>query len=205
MAAATELTEGAKKVLDENEEYVCGFCSLQIVDGDGYIKKTKGSSIEAPFHIVSKPGDPTVILQAKFAQNPLFYLEVTNQEEHFLFGRWWMGDGKWSRTNQICTMIPLDCRGAHAAMEKTPDAFEGKAEMPFINDAPNKLITVKLTTKEQKYQTKLTSATVEVSRESFNEWKQYRLKLWRSSKTWAGEDKSEEKKEDGEGGEKGEE
>jgi len=37
--------------------------------------------------------------------------------------------------------------------------------------------------------TKVIRATVSVPTATWKEWKDYRLKLWRSGKNWAGEDK----------------
>lgn len=187
--AAAELTDGAKKVIDETDEYVCGFVALQVLDQDGYVKKQKGSQIEAPLHLASTEGD-FVVLQADFAVNPLFYLQLTSEEGQYLYGRWWLGDAKWSRTNQICTLIPKLTQDVHKVLDTGTTEFTADAEMAFLKGAPSRLLQVKLGTKEQRFVTKLISASVQIPKAAWAEWKQYRLKLWRSSKSWAGEDKS---------------
>eukprot|EP00747_Dinoflagellata_sp_TGD_P190177 gnl/TRDRNA2_/TRDRNA2_51455_c0_seq1.p1 gnl/TRDRNA2_/TRDRNA2_51455_c0~~gnl/TRDRNA2_/TRDRNA2_51455_c0_seq1.p1 ORF type:complete len:219 (+),score=71.22 gnl/TRDRNA2_/TRDRNA2_51455_c0_seq1:42-659(+) len=191
MAASPELTENAKKVLDEADEFVCGFCALQILDQDGYVKKTKGSSIEAPLHLVpGADGDDSVTLEALFPANPLFFLQITNEEGNYLFGRWWLGEAKWSRTNQVVTLIPKDTQAIHKQLDdEGTKTFTADSEMPFLRNAPANLIKVSFETKEQRFVTKLVSAKLQIPKAKWHEWKQYRLKLWKSSKSWGAEDK----------------
>eukprot|EP00401_Gymnodinium_catenatum_P056637 CAMPEP_0117502692 /NCGR_PEP_ID=MMETSP0784-20121206/23942_1 /TAXON_ID=39447 /ORGANISM="" /LENGTH=200 /DNA_ID=CAMNT_0005297979 /DNA_START=85 /DNA_END=687 /DNA_ORIENTATION=- len=188
--AEKELTEGAKKVLDEANEFVCGFCSLQILDQDGYVKKQKGSNIEAPLHFQSADGD-SVVLEAVFPLSPLFFLQITNEEGNFLFGRCWIGEGSWSRTGQLCTLIPKDTQSIANKLEGAE--FMVDAEMPFLQNSTTRLLKVKVGVKEQRFVTKVVSCTLSIPKADWLEWKQYRLKLWRSSKSWAGVDKNEEK------------
>lgn len=187
-----ELTDGAKKVLDENDEIFCGFSSLQILDSDGYVKKTKGSSIEGTLHL-KEEGD-NIVLESVFPLSPLFYLQIANEEGLYVFGRWWMADAKWGRTNQICNLIPKDCQGIQSKLEGTE--FVCDAEVPFLKDAPSRLVKVKFGIKEQRFITKVIKTSVEIPKASWKEWKEYRLKLWRSSKSWAGEDKAAEEEKD---------
>jgi hypothetical protein len=198
-AEATPLTEGAKKVLDESNENACGFCALQVLDQDGYVKKTKGSQIEAPFHVTTTAD--SILLEAQFPLSPLFFLQLLNEEGNFIFGRWWLGDAKWSRTNQLCSLIPKDVQVLHRG---DISEFVVDAEIPFIKDAPSRLAKVAFSTKEQKFVTKVTKVVVTIPKDAWDEWKQYRMKLWRSSKTWAGEDKDEKEddKDKKEGGDK---
>mmetsp|Transcript_16169 Transcript_16169/g.26227 ORF Transcript_16169/g.26227 Transcript_16169/m.26227 type:complete len:197 (+) Transcript_16169:29-619(+) len=186
----TSPTEGAQKVLDEKDEYTCGFCALQILDQDGYVKKQKGSQLEAPFHVTSTEGG-MVTLEAQFSLNPLFFLQLLNEEGNFLFGRWWLGDAKWTRTNQICNLIPKDVQLLH---QGEVAQFTVDAEIPFLQNAPSNLAKVSFETKEQRFVTKVTKASVQIPQEKWMEWKQYRLKLWRSSKSWSGEDKADDDK-----------
>ncbi|CAE7526811.1 Top3a, partial [Symbiodinium natans] len=69
-----ELTKGAKRILDEAEENTCGFASFFILDQDGYGKKTKGSSVEVPWHLMSTDGDE-LLFEAELPANPLFFLQ----------------------------------------------------------------------------------------------------------------------------------
>eukprot|EP00933_Yihiella_yeosuensis_P045710 TRINITY_DN41114_c0_g1_i1.p1 TRINITY_DN41114_c0_g1~~TRINITY_DN41114_c0_g1_i1.p1 ORF type:complete len:205 (+),score=58.28 TRINITY_DN41114_c0_g1_i1:78-692(+) len=193
MAAEKELTKGAKRILDEENENVCGFCAFFILDQDGYNKKTKGSAVEVPWHLKSAEGD-NVVLEAELPANPLFFLQVASEEGNYFWGQWWMGDSKRTKTNQICDIVPKDCRLIHKGLDGDKTEFEVQAQVPFIKNSSSKLVTVKLNTKEQKFVTKVTTAELILPKAIWMEWKQYRLKLWRSSKVWGGEDKDDEDK-----------
>ncbi|OLP94116.1 DNA topoisomerase 3-alpha [Symbiodinium microadriaticum] len=80
-----ELTKGAKRILDESEENTCGFASFFVLDQDGYAKKTKGCSLEAPWHLVSTEGEE-LVFQAELPANPLFYLQVSSEEGNYFWG-----------------------------------------------------------------------------------------------------------------------
>eukprot|EP00927_Polykrikos_kofoidii_P008982 TRINITY_DN1373_c0_g1_i1.p1 TRINITY_DN1373_c0_g1~~TRINITY_DN1373_c0_g1_i1.p1 ORF type:complete len:204 (-),score=53.45 TRINITY_DN1373_c0_g1_i1:217-828(-) len=189
----TELTEGAKKMMDESNELVCGFCSLQILDQDGYARKQKGSSIEGTLHLKSTEGD-SVVLEAMFPLSPLFFLQISSEEGQFIFGRWWIGDANWSRSNQLCTLIPHDCQSISNKLDGAE--FTLDAEVPFLQNAPSRLVKVKFGVKEQRFVTKVISAEVQIPKASWEEWKEYRLKMWRRSKSWAGEDKNKDEDKD---------
>jgi len=91
-------------------------------------------------------------------------------------------------------LIPKDTQTISNKIEG--DAFVCNAEMPFLQNASSKLVEVKFGTKEQRFVTKVMSAQVTIPKASWDEWKQYKLKLWRCSKSWAGEDKDKDKEED---------
>ncbi|CAJ1335933.1 unnamed protein product [Effrenium voratum] len=190
-----ELTKGAKRILDESEENTCGFAAFFILDQDGYGKKTKGSSVEVPWHLMSCEGDE-VLFQAELPANPLFYLQVSSEENNFFWGQWWLGDSKRSKTNAICDLIPKDCRLIQKSLEGDTVDFECQAEMPFLKNSSTRLVTVKFTTKEQKFVTKVVKAQLKLPKAVWLEWKQHRLRLWRASKVWAGEDKDDDEKKD---------
>eukprot|EP00414_Alexandrium_minutum_P006874 CAMPEP_0113839202 /NCGR_PEP_ID=MMETSP0328-20130328/10952_1 /TAXON_ID=39455 /ORGANISM="Alexandrium minutum" /LENGTH=198 /DNA_ID=CAMNT_0000807797 /DNA_START=96 /DNA_END=692 /DNA_ORIENTATION=- /assembly_acc=CAM_ASM_000350 len=192
--AEKELTKGAKRLLDENDEYVCGFCSLQLLDQDGYGKKTKGSSIQVPFHLASSDGD-MIVLESVFPMNQLFYLQLPSEEGFNLFGRWWLGE-KWSTNTQICELVVKDCQAIHKALDGDKKEFTVDAQVPFLRESDTRLIKVNITIKEQRFVTKVARASVQIPKASWLEWKQYRLKLWRMSKVWGGEDKDDEKKDE---------
>eukprot|EP00414_Alexandrium_minutum_P006775 CAMPEP_0113819670 /NCGR_PEP_ID=MMETSP0328-20130328/855_1 /TAXON_ID=39455 /ORGANISM="Alexandrium minutum" /LENGTH=191 /DNA_ID=CAMNT_0000787603 /DNA_START=117 /DNA_END=692 /DNA_ORIENTATION=- /assembly_acc=CAM_ASM_000350 len=185
---------GAKRLLDENDKYVCGFCSLQLLDQDGYGKKTKGSSIQVPFHLASSDDD-MIVLESVFPMNQLFYLQLPSEEGFNLFGRWWLGE-KWSTNTQICELVVKDCQAIHKALDGDKKEFTVDAQVPFLRESDTRLIKVNITIKEQRFVTKVARATVQIPKASWLEWKQYRLKLWRMSKVWGGEDKDDEKKDE---------
>lgn len=187
MASAPELTENAKKLLDDKN--ICGFCTLQVLDPDGIPYKTNGHKIEAPFHVVSG-ADDKVVLESTFAWNPVFNLAL-HSDDSWLFGRWWIGEANWSRTNQLASVVPK----SRSAIDKElkDDAFTAEAEMPFIKDGGKRLLPVKLTTVERRLKRTVASANLEIPRDAWDEYKQYRLKLWRQGKMWSASDKKEKK------------
>ncbi|CAE8607412.1 unnamed protein product [Polarella glacialis] len=89
-----------------------------------------------------------------------------------------------------------DCKVIQKSLDGDNTEFEVEAQMPFIKNSSSKLVKVKLTTKEQKFVTKVTSAKLTMSKALWTEWKEYRLKLWRSGKVWGGDDKDDEKEKD---------
>mmetsp|Transcript_2838 Transcript_2838/g.5821 ORF Transcript_2838/g.5821 Transcript_2838/m.5821 type:complete len:199 (-) Transcript_2838:145-741(-) len=192
--AEKELTKGAKRLLDEGDENVCGFCSLQLLDQDGYAKKTKGSNIQVPFHLASAEGD-MVILEAVFPMNQLFFLQIPGEEGNHLFGRWWLGE-KWSTNSQICELVVKDCQSIHKSLDGDKKDFTLDAQVPFLRESDTRLVKVNVTIKEQRFVTKVARASLQIPKSAWLEWKQYRLKLWRMSKVWGGEDKDDEKKEE---------
>jgi len=186
MAAAKDekekkaLEKTIAKIVDENEDNFCGVCSLQVIDEYGYQKKTKGAAIEAPLFIVKEGG--TVKLVAEFTPNPIFFLHLKDEGD-FLYGKWWYGPGNWSRSNQICQLVPKLCK---MPKEDNWEAFACKAEVPFLKGAPSRLSNVTFAIKEEKFTTKIVKATVEMSEADWKEWKAYRVKLWGVEKAWGG-------------------
>jgi len=195
-----------KKWFDENDENFCGFMSLMIVDSDGYAKKTKGMDIKGPLYMTSNgaSGDP-IVLETEFAMNPLFYIQVPNEENLLMFGQWWIGE-KPSTLTTIGSAIPKACQVAHKDMDKssTPD-FSIDVEMPLLKGAPSRLVKATITTKEQKFVTKVVKVKLEVPRASWMEWKEHRRRFQQFAKNQGGggdgggggeeEKKDEEKKE----------
>ncbi|CAE8716450.1 unnamed protein product [Polarella glacialis] len=190
-----QLTQGAKRILDESDENACGFCVFYILDQDGYAKKTKGSAVEVPWYLSSSAGDD-IVLEAELPANPLFFLQVSSEEGNYFWGQWWLGDAKRTKTNAICDLVPKDCKAIQKTLDGDVTEFEVEAQMPFIKGSSSKLVKIKLTTKEQKFVTKVTSAKLTVPKALWTEWKEYRLRLWRSGKVWGGEDKDDEKEND---------
>lgn len=197
-----------RKFMDETDENFCGFVSLMIVDSDGYAKKTKGMDIRGPLYLTSDgaAGDP-VVLEAEFALNPLFYINVPNEENMLLFGHWWIGE-KFSPLTTIGAAIPKACQAIHKEMEKSGTAdFSIDVEMPLLRNAPAKLAKAQVSTKEQRFVTKVIKVKLEMPRASWMEWKEHRNKFRQLAKNMSGagggggggggdeDEKKEEKKE----------
>jgi len=203
-----EEAKAKKKWFDAADEQFCGFMSLQIVDTDGYAKKTKGMELKGPMYLVSDgaAGDP-VVLESEFsATNPLGYCQVPNEENLLLCGAWWVGE-KPSTLTTIGSSIPKSCQVAHKDMEKSSTTeFSMDVEMPLLKGAPSRLVKATVTTKEQKFITKVVKVRLEVPRASWMEWKQHRYRFKEFNKNQAGgggdvggggdEKKDEEKKEE---------
>lgn len=187
--------EAAEKLRDVKDEAFICHCALQVLDRDGIGAKTKGSSIGAPVLITSEEGADTVVMEACFeASDPLFYLEVRNEDQYYLFGQLWMDSAKHSEDKMLCTLTPMLTQGAHKAMEKsgTP-SFEMKAVCPYLRNSTTRPIKVTVTTVEKKFTTKLSGIKLEVARKDWDEFKDYRVRFWKAGKNWAG---AEEKKDD---------
>jgi len=197
------------KFMDADDENFCGYMSLMIVDSDGYAKKTKGMDITGPLYMTSDgaKGDP-VVLESEFALNPLFYIQVPNDESLLMCGSWWIGE-KPSTLTTIGSTIPKSTQVAQKDMEKSGGAeFSMDVEMKLLKGAPSRLVKATITTKEQKFVTKVIKAKLEVPRASWKEWKQQRNKFRNFGKNQGGggagggggggggeEKKDEEKKE----------
>jgi len=197
--------EAAEKVRDVKDEAVICYCSLQILDRDGIGAKTKGSSIGGPVHITSEAGADKVVMEAEFeTADPLFYLELRNEDQFYLFGQLWMDSAKHSEDKAFCTLTPMLTQAAHKSMEKnsTPN-FEMNAICPFLRNSTSRPIKVTACTKEKKFTTKLAGIKLEVARKDWEEFKDYRVRFWRSGKNWGGapDDKKDDKdKKEGEDG-----
>eukprot|EP00931_Biecheleriopsis_adriatica_P007292 TRINITY_DN108598_c0_g1_i1.p1 TRINITY_DN108598_c0_g1~~TRINITY_DN108598_c0_g1_i1.p1 ORF type:complete len:227 (-),score=78.60 TRINITY_DN108598_c0_g1_i1:66-686(-) len=196
-----EAEKASKKILDENDELACGFCSFSVLDQDGYAKKTKGAAVDAPWHLIKSDAE-TVVLRADLPSNALFYLQVSNEDGLYFYGEWWLADEGKSKTNQICNVVPKECKLIHKNLDGETTDFEVQAQMPLLKDSSSKLVAIKLSTKEQKFVTKVVQAELTVPKPLWLEWKQQRLTLWRASKCWKGEaaggddEKKEEKKDE---------
>jgi len=181
-----EEAKAKKKWFDEADENFCGFMSLQIVDTDGYAKKTKGMDIKGPMYLVSDAKADTVVLEAEFSANPLFYCQVPNEESLLMFGKWWIGE-KPSTLTTIGASIPKSCQAAHKDMEKSSTTeFSMEVEMPLLKGAPSRLVSATIVTKEQKFITKVVKVSLKVPRASWMEWKQHRYRFKEFNKNQAG-------------------
>lgn len=195
----------AAKVLDEKDEAFIAFCSFQILDRDGIGLRTKGSSISAPVHLVSTAGSDTVILEAEFdANDPLFYLTIRNEEDFYLFGQVWMDSAKCNEDKALCTIVPISTQAICKDMERSGSSnFAAKARCAFLKDAGKRAFTVTGATAEKKFQTKLAGIRIEISRDAWMEFKNYRVRFWQMGKNYGGapeEKKDDKDKEDGEEG-----
>jgi len=186
------------KVLDAADEAFVGYLSLQTLDQDGIAGRTLGSGVQAPVKIVSEDGAATVVFEAHFlAENPLFFLELRNEEQFFLWGRWWVGGPKHSEASQVCSMVPIKMQDCHRQEEKTPHEFKAQAQCEVLRQSTSRLFEVSLATQEKKFKTKVTRATLTMPREAWLEFKQHRVRMWKAGKNWAAtEQEPEEKKEE---------
>jgi len=172
-----------RKIFDEHDEAFCGFMNLSLIDSDGYAKKTKGCEIKGPLYMVSGgDSEGPVVIESEFAMNPLFYLQVPNEDGLLLWGQWWLGETATPLTT-ICSAIPKLCQSAHKEMEKASSPeFTLEAEAPLLKGAPGKLYKVTITTREQKFITKVVKVTLEIPRPYWVEWKNHRLRFWQFNK-----------------------
>eukprot|EP00747_Dinoflagellata_sp_TGD_P111570 gnl/TRDRNA2_/TRDRNA2_171250_c0_seq8.p1 gnl/TRDRNA2_/TRDRNA2_171250_c0~~gnl/TRDRNA2_/TRDRNA2_171250_c0_seq8.p1 ORF type:complete len:234 (+),score=82.89 gnl/TRDRNA2_/TRDRNA2_171250_c0_seq8:84-785(+) len=199
--------KATSKFMDEADENFCGFMNLIIVDSDGYAKKTKGMDIKGPLYMTSDgaTGDP-VVLETEFALNPLFFIQVPNDDNLLMFGQWWVGENKSTLTT-IGSAIPKFTKVALTDMEKSGTSeFSLDVEMPLLKGAPSRLVKATISTKEQKFVTKVVKTKIEIPRASWKEWKQHRNKFRNFGKNQGGGgaggggggggEKKEEKKEE---------
>merc|ERR1712217_1005776 len=101
-------------------------------------------------------------------------------------GNWWIGE-KPSTLTMIGSAIPKACQLAHRDMEKASSSeFSMDVEMPLLKGAPSRLVKATISTKEQRFLTKVTKAKLEVPRASWNEWKQHRNKFRNFAKNQSG-------------------
>merc|ERR1711907_626360 len=104
--------------------------------------------------------------------------------------------------------IPKLCQTIHRDMEKASTCeFTIDIEMPLLKGSPSRLVKAQITTKEQKFITKVVKVRLEVPRASWLEWKNHRWRFKEFGKNQAGggggggggggeeEKKDEEKKE----------
>merc|ERR1712137_1455266 len=106
------------------------------------------------------------MLEAEFPSDPLFFLQIARDEGAYVFGQWWFGPGGWARTNQICSLIPLETSKCHSQLDANEDGvFVANGEVPFLRNAPARLAQVSIKTKEVRYQTKVMKASVAMPEE----------------------------------------
>jgi len=200
-AMSIELSDGAKAILDENNENVCGFCSFEVLDHDGYVKKTKGCKIEAPFHhiteqVMSGDGD-SVVLQSYFSTNPLNFLQISF-DESFLAGKWWFSGNDWSRTNQLCILLPKQMKLISDELEGATQ-FSVQAHIPFLRQASSRLVEARFAVQTQRRISKVVGVEIRIPMEAWLEFKQYRLKLFQVVEIWKKDDKKKNDKKEEEG------
>jgi len=190
-----------KKVLNEDDSSFCGFSSFQIVDSDGLQKMNKGSTMSGVVHIEKSGGK--VELVTSFPSDPLYYLELQRDAQLYLYGSMWYGEEKASKTNSIGRIIPKSTKALIDAMEKGgSNVAEISVMLPFLKNAASKdkLATMKISTIEEKFVTKVSEARLVLTEAAWLEWKTYRLNFWKLSKAWGsgwGDKKEEEDDKEG--------
>lgn len=200
---AAPLTEKEKKaeakIFDAEDAGFCGFVRLHIVDQDGLARVTKGTNAEGVLHL-EKSGDGCKLV-AKFPLNPLYFLEIPNEQSLYFYGNLWYGDAKKTSTNEIGKVIPANCKDINTQIDKTKDGKKGTGEVnvfvPFFKDSLNRNLKMKLLTHEERFCTKVVGVEVAFTKAEWEEWKQYRIRFFRQSQAWAGaagEDEDKDKK-----------
>lgn len=183
------------KIVDELDVNFCGFTQLSIVDIDGYPKQIKGSGIAGALFLSRTNGKITI--ESSFAPNPLYFMKVERDSNMFLTGELWFGEAKKSPLNLIGKIVPKSCEQCVNVMEKTKaEEFQLKVEIPFLKDSPNRLAMLTVVTKEEKFVTKILKISLELADADWMEWKQYRMKFWRSSKAWGASPPAEDDKDE---------
>merc|ERR1712107_266780 len=92
-----------------------------------------------------------------------------------------------STLTMIGSAIPKACQIAHRDMEKASGSeFSMDVEMPLLKGAPSRLVKATITTKEQKFITKVVKVKLEIPRASWSEWKLHRYRFFKFSKAGAG-------------------
>lgn len=183
------------KFLDLEDKTTTGFISVMALDSDGFPRRTKGNSVEAPFALKKEGG--VVYLEAQVPANPLFYLGVPQEDSFYLYGQCWLGTGGFCRTNQICNMTSLETCKIHAKMsEESGNSFTIDAVMPFLKNSTERLCKATFTTATQKFITKVLKVSIAIPEADWNEFKQYRGKFWKQNKHWSGKDENEKKKDE---------
>merc|ERR1719476_217650 len=136
-------------------------------------------------------------MEAHFlSTNPLFYLELRNEEQFYLWGRWWVSSDKCSDENQICSMVPIRMQDCHKQMEKTANEFKAQAHCGVLKQSTSRLFDLHFTTEEKKFKTKVTKVTLAMPREAWLEFKAYRVRSWKASKLMSSKGDDDEKKDD---------
>jgi len=150
------------KVMDAEDAMFCGFMSMQVVDSDGIQKLSKGSALGGVMHL--SRADGKVKLTSKFAVNPLYYLEIQRDAGLYLFGELWYGEQKRTPLNGIGRIVPKQCKALIDQTEKNGDSScTCDVELPFLANSTEKMATLKIVTKEQKFVTKVVEASLELS------------------------------------------
>jgi len=200
----TEMSkEAAEKVKDAKDEVCIMYCSLQILDRDGIAVQTKGSSVGGAVHMISEEGADKVVFEVLFnADDPLFYMELKNEDQFYIFGHFWTDSSKFNEDSKFLNVTPMLTQAAHKAMEKSGSkSFEMKAICPLLRDSTSRAVTITASITEKKFMTKLSGIRLEVARKDWDEFKDYRVRRWKAGKIWNGaEDKKDDKdKKEGEG------
>jgi len=187
------------KVFDEKDELFSGTVSLNILDEDGYVRKIKGSSVDAIVHCEKAP-EGIKLISCFNPLNPLFHLEIKGEQSHYLFGQIFVGMSKGSKLMEIGRLVPKKMSELTDEMEKNNGVGTAQLEMPFVKDLAKKLANVEVSTVEKKFKRTISGLVVGIPADAWKEIKEYRIRSYLQDKTWEGLKKAgdEEKKEDGE-------
>lgn len=199
-------TAAAERVLDEADDFACGFCSLQILDHDGHPKRGKNVGAEGPWHFKLLPnGSPShrspggsVRFEARFAPNPLFSTMIKPEADEYLMAWWWIGGDKHGRSNHLCALTPQSCKemmNEASSSIASPDRHgedmvevEAEAEVAALPGGcvnGTRCARVWFTLGLQRsHVARISAVVVEMPLVWWREFKAYRLKLWHIQKAW---------------------
>merc|ERR1712196_264993 len=113
-------------------------------------------SNQVPLFMTSAPAAESVVLEAEFPSNALFFMQVPSEDSLYLFAQFWLGE-KFSQTTQICSAVPKLTNQIHKELEKAgSQEFTLEGEMPLLKNYTSRLLTINVLSKEHKFVTKVT-------------------------------------------------
>nr|ABY27204.1 unknown protein [Perkinsus marinus] len=197
-----ELPKGLKLTPAQLLPFV-GWCILSIKDEDGHMRQIKGSYDIVPFHATTLDnGDVQITTRLSF-KNPLKFLSINNESNYYfsinmMFGAFDKKDGMMAmlsgaNNEAICDSLPEKCSALYEKAASNGGSLVVKGDVPFADESPE--VEFKVTTKEVKLQTRVSSVSVVIPKATFDQWKLYHEAVHRSSKRYE-EDDSDKKKDD---------
>eukprot|EP00933_Yihiella_yeosuensis_P057976 TRINITY_DN5812_c0_g1_i6.p1 TRINITY_DN5812_c0_g1~~TRINITY_DN5812_c0_g1_i6.p1 ORF type:complete len:253 (+),score=51.65 TRINITY_DN5812_c0_g1_i6:63-761(+) len=180
------MSKSSDDVVDVEDVEGCGFCALHILDADAQVKRTKGFNVEAPWHFSVSEDSTKVYVKASFvAKNPLFFLQLSGDEDEYLAGCWWAGGAIEEPRGVLCILEPRSCQELLKEMETNEsEVVEIDASLPLCSRHSTGA-KVRISTESQRLAPpRVSSVELEISAASWLEWKAYRRKLRAADKVW---------------------
>ncbi|KAF4659277.1 hypothetical protein FOZ61_004872 [Perkinsus olseni] len=197
-----ELPKGLKLTPAQLLPFV-GWCILSIKDEDGHMRQIKGSYDIVPFHAtVLENGDLQINARLSY-KNPLKFLSINNENNYYfsinmMFGAFDKKDGMMAmlagaNNEGICDSLPEKCSVLYEKAASNGGSLVVKGDVPFAGEGSE--VEFKVSTKEVKLQTRVSSVSVVIPKATFDQWKLYHEAIHRASKRYE-EDDSDKKKDD---------